>query len=329
MIRVGSMLLVGLCVALAGCDTPQSDTLPGTGGDGDTATGGDGDGGAPTDPDGERPEPPAPEACTKMDILFVVDDSTSMEEEQDNLAANFPLFSRVINEYMTASGDTLDYRIGVTTTGKTIISIDPIFGIPVTQSGSDGKLQTGSGCGMVRPWLERTDGDVVGSFSCVARVGVSGPGMEMPLWNIEQAFSEPNTSGQNAGFLREDALLALVILTDEDDCSQAGDEFEGLDIDLCTENDTELIEVDHYVGFLDGLKKDRGRWAAAVIAGPGPGRCRSSNGEAQEAVRLAEFVEQTGTNAVFSSICEADLSGALEDALETFEAACEAFPRPE
>ena len=64
----------------------------------------------------------------------------------------------------------------------------------------------------------------------------------------------------------------------------------------------------------------------AVIAGPGPGQCTSNFGDAAEATRLRDFVTQTGQNAVFSSICDGDLAGALGDAIDTFDAACQTFP---
>lgn len=79
------------------------------------------------------------------------------------------------------------------------------------------------------------------------------------------------------------------------------------------------------VDFLDTLKGNRSRWATAVIAGPGPGDCTSELSDAEEATRLRDFVQQTGDNAVLSSICEDDLSGALAEALETFKDACESF----
>ena len=37
--------------------------------------------------------------CSKMDILFVIDDSGSMTEEQDNLILNFPRFIEVLEEF--------------------------------------------------------------------------------------------------------------------------------------------------------------------------------------------------------------------------------------
>lgn len=68
------------------------------------------------------PPPPAPDAapvqaCDKMDLVFVIDDSGSMKQEQDNLRANFPMFVEVLDAYITRSGKPLDYRVAVTTTG--------------------------------------------------------------------------------------------------------------------------------------------------------------------------------------------------------------------
>ena len=50
--------------------------------------------------------------CSKMDLLFVIDNSGSMGQEQTNLIANFPAFIAVLE----ASG--LDYRVAVTTTAR-------------------------------------------------------------------------------------------------------------------------------------------------------------------------------------------------------------------
>lgn len=77
------------------------------------------------------------------------------------------------------------------------------------------------------------------------------------------------------------------------------------------------------IAFLDGLKEERGRWAA-VIAGPTD--CESALGDANKAKRLKAFTANAGANTVFSSICSGDLSLALMDALDTFDQACESFP---
>jgi hypothetical protein len=193
----------------------------------------------------------------------------------------------------------------------------------MSESGDDGAFR--QDCGMSRRWLERGDSDVPGTFSCAAQVGTGGPSLEMPLHALELALTDRVNDGTNQGFLREDALLAVVVLTDEDDCSRQDNNFTVAN-DACDSSMPEIVDTDHYLGWLDTLKGERGRWATAVIAGPGPGTCTSSFGEAFEATRLKGFVNDTGTNAVFSSICEGDLASALEDALNTFEAACDSFP---
>src|SRR5690606_31819645 len=215
-----------VCSALAlGCG--PSDRMTDTvGGDDDGAAGVDAGGSDnPNDPD-------RAEKCNRMDLVFVIDDSGSMVEEQENLAANFDDFIAVLEAYQTEDGQPLDYRVAVTTSGRDLsytIDEEPITipgigtidppPIPFTEAGDNGLFR--QGCGMSRPWLERTDGDVSTTFACVAEVGTGGPSIEMPLQTSRMALE----GTINQGFLREDALLALVILTDEDDCSRPDNNF--------------------------------------------------------------------------------------------------------
>ncbi len=289
------------------------------------------------DPDGPGTDLPGDEPesgpCNQMDILFVIDNSGSMGEEQDNLAANFPDFIDVVNTYQTSAGELLDYRIAVTTTGRDVdyklagIQLPPPFPqVPpqeVSEQGDDGAML--QKCGMNKRWLARGDSDVSGTFSCVADVGTSGPSLEMPLYATELALGDRMDDGTNEGFLRDEALLAIVILTDEDDCSRRDNNFT-IENDACTSGDPNVAKPSEFVSFLDDVAGARGRWATAVIAGPGPGECTSDFGTAYEASRLRDFVNQTGETAVFSSICDGDLSSALSAALDTFAAACESIP---
>jgi hypothetical protein len=100
-----------------------TDSNPGDGdGDGDPGDGdgdpGDGDGdpgpkldvigndeGVPTADDGANGD-----GCQKVDFLFVIDNSGSMLEEQDNLAGSFPSF---INSISTTLDAAQDYHIMV------------------------------------------------------------------------------------------------------------------------------------------------------------------------------------------------------------------------
>ena len=72
----------------------------------------------PPQPDSNPPSVPNPwvedrivqVTTPEVDVLFVIDNSCSMQEDQDNLAQNFPFFL----EFFRGSG--LDYHIGVTST---------------------------------------------------------------------------------------------------------------------------------------------------------------------------------------------------------------------
>jgi hypothetical protein len=262
-----------------------------------------------------------PRQCNKMDIVFVVDDSGSMAEEQDNLASNFPMFATLLSNYTTSDGLKIDYRVALTTTGRDITYNAPgPFGGTMTfhETGPDGEFF--NNCGLAKRWLEPTDTNMQQTLACRADVGTDGSGMEMPLLMTKWAL-EKRVADTNAGFLRDDALLAVVMLTDEDDSSTTQDNFT---ITFTNPNPPIDYNPADHVQFLDTLKGNRSRWAAAAIAGDGD--CSSAFGEAANAARIKDFVNmansQGTTQAVFSSICAGDLTIGLKQALDLFQAAC-------
>ena len=313
MLRNIAVGLVGAFIVVACGSEPTSEfgSSSGAGNGNGNGAGGGGSSGGFGETDAGPPPPPV--ECTKMDIVFVIDNSQSMKEEQENLAQNFPEFVKVIDEYETQAGETLDYRVAVTTTDD------------VTDQG---KFRKGRGQGADqtcdpgpnnKPWLERTDADISKYFSCRAQVGTLGTNVERPLEAAKLAVTSRIDDGQNAlggttSFIREDALLAFVILTDEDEGSANGGEV----------TPAPLKEAGLYAVDFDKVKIFRGRWAAAVIAGDRG--CESPLGKAADAVRLKQFITTTGKNGVFHSICDGDLTAGLKAALATFTEACKGFP---
>jgi len=262
-------------------------------------------------------------ACDKMDILFVIDNSGSMAEEQDALAAAFPQFVSVIESYVTSTGNHLDYHVGVTTTDHG----DGLF------PGDDGALinvskLTSAACPFPggRRFLQRGDANVPNAFSCAAKLGTDGSGFEMPLQSAKLALVDRMTGSPatNAGFLREDALLAIVLVTDENDCSTvSAPGFLSSPATYCAGS---LEPVASYVAAFDTVKGgERARWATAIIAiPPGAGQCGGP--ESSENVRLKQFTDMTGPNAVFTNICSGNMAMSLQQAFETFGVACENIP---
>lgn len=311
-----SLMFATLLLAAAGCGPAARSN-----GELDANANGDGNGngdGATTDADSGP--------CRRMDFVFVVDDSGSMSQEQASLSSAFPQFATVLNDYRITTGQQLDYRVALTTTGRTVnwsITLPGLGTIPMNETGDNGAFR--NNCGVPRRWLERADPTMATALACRANVGTSGPSFEMPMLTTMMSLKERITDGTNAGFLRDDALLAIVIITDEDDCSRRDNNFS-----VTTDSDGCAVMPSELVTFLDTLKGGRGRWAAAVVAGPGPGTCTSSFGEAAEANRLKNFVSNANAgasqNVVFSSICDGNMAASLTAALDTFQSACESFP---
>ena len=122
---------------------------------------------------------PVDDTCTMLDILLVIDDSGSMGEE----IANLVLYAdELIEELDTYAGGTLDWRIGVTTTGRDLTVTQEIFpGIPPTVTmdmGPNGALLQPDGCGLSRPYIRRRDRARVDKLECLANVGTAGSSYE-------------------------------------------------------------------------------------------------------------------------------------------------------
>jgi hypothetical protein len=128
--------------------------------------------------------------ASSVDILFVVDNSGSMQDDQALLAANFATFFE-----QGLAGDAPDFQLGVTTTD--VLSPDSARGELV---GNPKVLTTATP-------------DLATTFEEHVLVGVNGSGLELGLEAARLALEHP----ANAGFLRRDAALSVVFVTDEED----------------------------------------------------------------------------------------------------------------
>jgi hypothetical protein len=165
----------------------------------------------------------------KVDILFMIDDSGSMKDKQTNLKANFPNFIDVLN---TIQGGLPDIHLGVATSDAGTWAADdmqssPPNGTGCSARGKQGNLQTDPS--VTGPYISDTadmmggrttnyTGTLDAAFTAIADVGTLGCGFEQHLEAIHEAL---NNNAANGGFLRPDAYLAVIILSDEDDCSMA------------------------------------------------------------------------------------------------------------
>ncbi len=127
----------------------------------------------------------------QIDILFDIDDSGSMGNDQSNLARNFQSF------IAWASKLKVDYHIGVITTDT-----------------------RGRGClrGTVKVVTPNTP-NLSSVLAANVRVGTRGSPTERGLETSYLALSSPSLTGCNKGFYRPNASLSIVYVSDEPDYS--------------------------------------------------------------------------------------------------------------
>lgn len=133
---------------------------------------------------------------TKVDMVIVVDNSSSMSQYQDKLAAQIPGMIRAFS----ALG--MDYNI-------VVVSSD-------MRSGGNGGMFIGE------PKVLRYNQSNLGNIlSARIRLGNGGSDLERGIQSMQTALSPEYLAGAGAGFFRSDALLAIVVLSNEDDYSSA------------------------------------------------------------------------------------------------------------
>jgi len=300
--RYGSLLaftLIAALAAAAGCgDDNGGDDDSANGDGGNTGNGGDG-GGTNEFADAGLP----PEACKKVDVIISVDDSSSMDEEKLALANDvFPAFATAL---LDIGGGLEDYRIGVT-------NACPAPANYHTQ-GDGGACNFASG----EVWMDSGDPALTTEFGCVGNV-YSGDAQctgdnddEQPASTAAASIEDPAGSGVNARFLRDDALLVVVAITDED------------------EQPTPDRSAQQVYDRLVAVKGDVKRMVFLGIGGGVPGGCDGAYGFAEEADKLHTianlFIAQE--RGVWWDLCEGHLEDGLTEAMQVIEQACNEFPQ--
>lgn len=364
----------------------------------------------------------------KVDLLFVVDNSESMCEEQISLARELPNLVRALSSGDLNPDDdvTEDFppvaslNVSVVTTDmgagnfnlssgcetEPVVGDDGVFRtMPISASDAQEQIDSENltacedlpdlvaGCQASYPNISTfSAGDDTAAFSdqvqCLTVRGLRGCGFEQQLDATLKALT-PSTNqsipfrdadgnvltgighgaeGVNGGFVRDDALLAIILVTDEDDCSaqdqrlflvdDANDLYPGPINTRCAEPplgfaDQALHPISRYVDGLVSLKTTSNLVLFAPIVGvptglvenpdsidyqqilddpsmqeradesttnsasgtllvpscdvPGVGRAFPP----RRIVETARDLEVAGAEAIVQSICQSDLSGAL------------------
>ncbi len=250
------------------------------------------------------------QGCHAVDFLFVIDNSGSMSAQQAQLLNSF-------DGFITAIQDSLkqvdSYHVGVITSdaytgnqpGCTTI------GDLVTKTAGFGAA--GMDC---TPFADgnrfATDNDdLLEKFPCMAQVGTSGSPIEQPVTALIAALdpAKAESGGCNEEFIRDEAILVVVIVTDDppyefdfDDAHPNTDTSMWYDLVVEGKNGNEEAIV--VIGFIP--------WSNVACT-------------AAESPNLIGFVDAFGERGVKASVCEPDYGPIFAMAIETIQGTCSNF----
>ena len=198
-----------------------------------------------------------------LDILIVIDNSGSMAEEQNNLATKLlPLLTYV---------EESDWKIGVVTTDEA------------------------DGC--MRDVISKGQNDLENSFASAIRAGVNGSGVEAGIPQAVAALS-PGCVGAG-GWLRPNSTLAVLIVSDEDNCS------DGTQCAISEHNSADYL--------LDHLRTIREPGVNAKVFGL-VWHATEAQSQCTTAYRQANVYSDLidATSGTWGSICDSDYSQTLQ-----------------
>jgi hypothetical protein len=258
-----------------------------------------------------------------------------MSDEQDSLIASFPGFMQTIESTLT---DAQDYHVMVVDTdaawGGDCQTQCALVGfcasIPDYPCGTGAPTACDAtlGAGVIYPigsdssdrrcnfatgarYIDTTEPDISTAFQCAAKVGSDGDGDEMAMSAMVGALSAElgQAGGCNAGFIREDAILVVTLITDEEDKGSTGiPEGWYANIVASKKGDANAVVV-------LGLINDRDQPAPLCSA------------EVEDAVKLRTVLEMF-PNHIRGSVCEPSYNAFFEGAVALVDQACGEFVPP-
>jgi len=242
-----------------------------------------------------------------VDLLWIVDTSGSMEEEQTYLAANFQSF------ITTLKNTGIHFQTAITSTDVCDPSGAYTQMCPANYGGSSKTNLRGSFVGSSgRKILKDTDSDLISRFTSYTNLGINGSGFEHGLTAATMAITK-SLNGQNEPLIRQEAFLSIIVVSDEED--------DGIGLSMDDENGynfTQLGLTSYKYSHKDFISqvnklKGAGNFAVNAITGtrnPDGSLCTSPHSKPyEEGTQYINAAKETG--GLVQSICETNWSKSL------------------
>ena len=295
-----------------------NDTRGSTQGAGNSNSGAGGDGGIGFGGSGNHDAGTAVE-CPNVDVLFVIDNSGSMADQQQSLIASFGGFVKGMQDRLAGAKS---YHVGIVSTddyggNNGCGTIGDLITQTSGPNSSNAVCTPFAGGGR---YLTEAEPNLAAKFSCTAQIGVGGNDDERPARALMNALDPTrNAPGAcNAGFSRKDSLLVLVVITDEDDVP------DGCDGTICmtygsggTPDDWSATVVQHKGGIAQNIV------VLSLI-----GRKLDNPCGAVPASKMLGFTNNFGENGFIGDVCATNYDQFFLDALPIIDKACENYIPP-
>lgn len=232
----------------------------------------------------------------KVDVLFVIDNSGSMQYEQQSMGQRTSQFLSILRG--------LDYQLAVTTTDPNNISLGdgrliPIKGVTgryiIDSSQDESSAQT-----QLSQTLQRSE---------------TGSGAEQGIRSVYRAVERYNANDNNMrSFIRTDSQLAVVLISDEDESANT------------TKNDPQNL-----LNLISTTWSAQKRFSFhSIITRPGDTACRSTHGYSY-GERYKIMSDLTG--GIIGNVCEMDyanqvkgIAEGIRNLLKTITLQCSPLP---
>lgn len=252
--------------------------------------------------------------CPSVDILFVIDDSGSMADNQKSLVASFPGFIGAVQSQLAGAKS---YHIGVVTSSDYYENAQGCgtIGDLITKTG--GPESSGKNCQPFSSgarFLDESEPDLGAKFACVGEVGTGGSDDERMIRGMLDALrpDKNGPQGCNANFSRPEALLVVVLITDEDDVPDGCD---GMTCDTYGSGGTKEEWFAELLSY-------RNQIAQNIVVLSLIGRKLDNPCGAVPAARLLGFTGLFDERGFVGDVCAADYAPFFADALPVISDAC-------
>ena len=281
------------------------------------------------------------DGCQQIDFLFVVDNSSSMAHHQAALLASFGGFMSTIADTVNAQ----NYHVMVVDSdaGEDIARACEPCGAKGTtcgdwctaKDGLDLACETALGAGEVAPYNEgasnrdcgvpggkryltaQTPHDALADlFTCMANVGTDGSSNELPLSAMVAAVTDQAAPGGcNEGFVRDDAILVVTVITDDYPVPHA------------TDDANEVGTPDDWYEALVAAKGTADNIVVLGIINTDDALCVSGAGDpiTHPTERFVDFVDRFGDRGLVGNVCSDSYAPFFAEAVGIIGTTCEDY----